>query len=182
VGGNSARHQVREELEASRAQFHALLDSLTDADWDAPSHNSAWTNGQLVFHMAFAFALVPALFWMIRFWSRMPDRYSRGFARALDFSTPVFNWFNAIGPRGQALVFGRKRIGSLYDRVNRSILRKVDSLPDDRWSAGMHYPRRWDPIFGDFMTLEDLFRYPPKHFTRHLLQLSTGVVPGRTVQ
>lgn len=34
----------------------------------------------------FAFVLIPSLFWLIRFWSRIPDSYSRAFARVLDFS------------------------------------------------------------------------------------------------
>ena len=175
---NGARERVRTGLEAAHRRFHALLDSLSEADWTAPSRNPAWTNGQLVYHILFAFVLIPALFWMIKFWSRLPSRYSRRFAQILNFSTPVFNRINAIGPRGQALVFGRKRAGAIFDRVYRSILKKVDSLRGDEWSAGMHYPRRWDPTFGDFMTFEDLFKYPPAHFEHHLSQLSADSVVG----
>ena len=87
--------RIRDELEETRRQFHALLGSLSAEDWDAPSRNPAWTNGQLVFHMLFAFMLIPSLFWLVRFWSRLPDSYSRAFARALDFSTPLFNRVNA---------------------------------------------------------------------------------------
>ena len=122
--------------------------------------------------MLFAFMLVPALFWMIKFWSRLPPRWSLAFARLLDFTTPVFNRVNALGPRGQARVFGRKRAAAILERVFRSILRKVDSLREDEWSRGMHYPRRWDPLFGDYMTFEDLFRYPSAHYARHLRHLS----------
>jgi len=162
--------RIRDELEETRRQVHTLLDSLSPADWDAPSHNPAWTNGQLVFHMLFAFMLIPSLFWLVRFWSRLPDRYSRAFARVLDFSTPLFNWVNALGPRGQAVVFGRRRAGSIYDRVHRSILHKIDSIEDDDWGRGMNYPVRWDPDFGEFMTFERLFRYPTQHFRRHRVE------------
>ena len=171
--------RIRRELEDARRQFHALLGSLSAADWDAPSRNPAWTNGQLIFHMLFAFMLIPPLFWVIRFSSRLPDEYSRAFARVLDLSTPVFNRVNALGPRGQAAIFGRRRAGSIYDRVHRSILRKVDSVQDDEWGRGMNYPRRWDPDFGECMTVERLFRYPTQHFQRHLTQLSRGTAPAR---
>jgi len=171
--------RIRDELEDTRRQFHAVLGSVSAADWDAPSRNPAWTNGQLIFHMLFAFMLIPSLFWLIRFWSRLPDRYSRAFARVLDLSTPLFNRVNALGPRGQAVIFGRRRAGSIYDRVHRSILRKVDSMEDDDWGRGMNYPRRWDPDFGDFMTFEHLFRYPTQHFQRHRAQLSGGTAPAR---
>lgn len=170
--------RVRADLVQASRDFHVLLDSLGEDDWDKPSRNPAWTNGQVVYHMLFAFMLVPSLFWMIRFWSRLPHGYSRCFARLLDFSTPLFNRVNALGPRGQARVFGRRRAAGIFDRVMRSILRKVASLSGDRWSAGMHYPRRWDPRFGDFMTFEDLLLYPAAHFRGHLRHLSAGSVKG----
>ena len=179
VSDSEIGQRIRGEMEETRRQFHALLSSLSDADWGAPSRNPAWTNGQLVFHMLFAFMLIPSLFWLMRFWSSLPDRYSRAFARILDLSTPLFNRVNALGPRGQAAIFGRRRAGSIYDRVHRSILRKVDSIMDDDWGRGMNYPRRWDPEFGEFMTFEHLFRYPTQHFQRHVAQLSGGTAPAR---
>ncbi|MBI5230591.1 MAG: DinB family protein [Coriobacteriales bacterium] len=165
---------IHEDLERSRARFHALLESLSAEEWDAPSRNPAWTNGQVIYHILFAFMLVPSLFWMIKFWSRLPWGASRAFAAVLDFSTPLFNWVNALGPRGQARVLGRKRAEPIFERVHRSTLRKVDSLHGSEWQRGMHYPTRWDPSFGDFMTFEDLLRYPSKHMERHLRQLSAG--------
>jgi hypothetical protein len=36
----------------------------------------------------------------------------------------------------------------------------------------MHYPTRWDPFFGDFMTLADLYRFPTQHFDFHARQLT----------
>jgi hypothetical protein len=166
------RARIRTDLENARSQFHALLAPLTDADWHAPSLNPAWTNGQLLFHMAFAFILIPPLFGMIRVWSRRSPRASRAFARALDASTPFFNWINALGPRVGAVVYGRRRLGRKYDRVHEAIVRRLDSVHDDEWQTGMYYPRRWDPTFGEFMTYNDLFRYPVKHFSRHLRHLS----------
>jgi hypothetical protein len=124
--------------------------------------------------MLFAFVLVPSLYWMIRFWSGLPPRYSRRFAQVLDFSTPLFNRVNALGPRGQEFIFGRRHAGAIFDWMLRSILRDVDRVPDDQWGRGMHYPRRWDPTFGDFMTYGDLFRYPTKHLKRHMRHLSAG--------
>jgi len=169
---------VAADLATVRCQFHALLDSLSQEDWDNPSRNPAWTNGQLVYHMLFAFMLIPSLFWMIRFWSRLPGWASRGFAAVLNFSTPLFDRVNALGPRGQERLFGRERASRLLDRRLDSIDRKARSLRPDRWQAGMHYPRRWDPAFGDFMTYADLFAYPGAHFRKHLGQMSAGDVSG----
>ena len=175
---NTAQERVRAELALAHCRFHKLLDSLSEVDWEARSRNPAWTNGQLVYHIMFAFMLIPSLFWMIKFWSKLPRSYARRFAQILDFTTPVFNRINALGPRGQASIFGRKRAGTIFDYIYRSILKKVDSLRVDQWAAGMHYPRRWDPTFGDFMTFEALFKYPPAHLEHHLSQLSAGSVSG----
>ena len=171
---DDVRESIRTELEATRLEFHRLADSLTDADWRAPSRNPAWTNGALLFHMTFAFMLIPPLFWMIRFWSRRKPSSSRAFARVLDFSTPLFNVVNALGPRGGGRVYGRRRLVAKYDRVHAAIVRRLDSVGDDEWGRGMYYPRRWDPTFGEFMTFEDLFHYPVKHFRHHLRHLSAG--------
>ena len=173
MADDDPRERIRAELEDARAQFHAVLDSLTEADWRAPSRNPAWNNGQLLFHMAFGFVLIPPLFGMIRFWSRRSRRSSRAFASVLDFSTPVFNWVNALGPKGGGRVYDRRRLGRKFDRVHAKILRRLDSVRDNEWGAGMYYPRRWDPTFGEFMTYEALFRYPVAHFRHHLRHLST---------
>jgi hypothetical protein len=134
---DGVRERISAELEETRSQFHSLLESLTEADWRKPSRNPAWTNGQLLFHVAFAFMLIPPLFGLIRFWRRRSRRYSRVFARALDFSTPLFNWVNALGPRIGARVYGSRGIGTKYERVHAAILRRFDSVRDDEWDEGM---------------------------------------------
>lgn len=78
---SNTRERVRTELELAHRRFHALLDLFSEAEWVAPSRNPAWTNGQLIYHMLFAFVLIPALFWMIKFWSSLPACYSRRFAQ-----------------------------------------------------------------------------------------------------
>jgi hypothetical protein len=165
---------IRDDLAEAGRRFHELVDSMSDSDWKTPSRNPAWTNGQVVYHVLFGFILIPALFGMIRFWSRMPPRFSRSFARALNWSTPVFNLANSLGPKGQAALFGQKRAIPIFDRVHRAILRRVDSLEQGEWRRGMYYPDRWDNLFRDFMTYEDLFRYPGLHLKKHLNQLALG--------
>ena len=36
----------------------------------------------------------------------------------------------------------------------------------------MQFPTRWDPFFKDYMTLEDVYRYPGQHFDFHKHQLA----------
>src|SRR5678815_2337008 len=55
------RERLRLELEQARAVFQDLVAAFSQQGWDAPSQNPNWTNGQLLFHIAFAFMLVPPL-------------------------------------------------------------------------------------------------------------------------
>ncbi len=57
TAGTARKERLRAELEAAQTTFHAILASLSDAQLTQRSKNPAWTNQQLVFHMAFGFFL-----------------------------------------------------------------------------------------------------------------------------
>lgn len=165
---------VLSQLNAARAAFHALLDSLSEQDFHKQSLNPGWTNGEIVAHMTFGFLIVNVLLPMARVWGRLPKGSSKWFAGLLNAFTSPFNWFNALGARGQGLVFTHKRIGNIRDRAYFSLLKKINSIKDDELERGMYYPTRWDPNFSEFMTLEKLFHYPVSHFNFHLRQITFG--------
>ena len=169
---SEVREEILAELAATRSAFHALLEPLSDADLRKPSHNPGWTNGEILFHMTFGFILILTLGPMVRLWGRLPKRSSSGFARLLNGMTGFFNWFNALGPRAGGKVFTRKRIGRLYDWVYRALVRLVNSVHDDEWTRGMYYPDRWDALFSEYMTLEQVLHYPTVHFNFHVEQLA----------
>ena len=163
---------LRSELEASRSEFHALLDSVSPQDWQQRSANRGWTNGQLLFHIALGFFLTVPLVWLMRVFAATPRGASRAFAAVLNAGTPLFNWINGLGPRAGARILRGPRLGRMFDRVHRLLLKQLDSMGPDDWSRGMHYPVRWDPErFPDFMTFEQLFRYPTAHMRHHRAQL-----------
>ena len=166
------RAGIRAELETTRAEFHSLLDSLSEEDFRTQSLNPGWTNGEILAHMTFGFIVLNALLPLARLWGRLPKSSSRWFALLLNMFTGPFNWFNAIGARLQGKVFIRRRIGSIFDQVYFSLLKKANSIQDDEWERGMYYPTRWDSNFDEFMTLEKLFHYPVIHFDFHLTQIS----------
>jgi hypothetical protein len=168
--------QVRRELEASRSEFHLLLDSVTDDAWNRRSRNRGWTNGQLLFHIALGFFLVIPLVVLMRVFAAMPHAASKVFAQGLNAVTPAFNWVNGIGPRFGARVLRARRLGSTFDAVHRLILRMVGSIKPHEWNRGMHYPTKWEPRFSDFMTFEALFRYPTVHLHHHRMQIDLSPV------
>jgi hypothetical protein len=51
-------------------------------------------------------------------------------------------------------------------------VKQINSIQEDEWERGMHYPTRWDANFSDFMTIEKLFHYPVIHFNFHLGQIA----------
>jgi hypothetical protein len=62
----SAMHRaLRAELETTRQAFHALLATLTPADWDRPSHNPRWTIGEVLWHITLYLFVIPEqLIWL----------------------------------------------------------------------------------------------------------------------
>jgi len=72
----------------------------------------------------------------------------------------------------QGKVFTHRRLGQLFERIYTLLMRQIDSIHGAEWANGMHYPTRWDPTFSEFMTLENLFRYPIQHFQLHRDQIA----------
>jgi hypothetical protein len=164
---------ITAELVAARAEFHALLDALTDADWRLPSHNPGWTNGETLFHMALGFFLLPILLPMMRLLGRLPRGTTGPFAALLNLATTPFNWLNGLGPRIGGRLFRRRSLGRIYDWVLARVLQTTQKLRPDEWQRGMYYPTRWDALFRDYMTLDTLLRYPIEHMRFHTDQLAT---------
>jgi hypothetical protein len=174
VTANTIKQQILQELQTARVAFHELLDSLSAEDFHRQSLNPGWTNGEILAHMTFGFIIVNVLLPMARGWGRLPKGSSKWFAWLLNAVTGPFNWFNAIGARGQGKFFTRKRVGRIYDWAHFSLLKRIYSIQEDEWERGMYYPTKWDSNFSEFMTLEKLYHYPVIHFNFHLAQIARG--------
>jgi hypothetical protein len=60
------------------------------------------------------------------------------------------------------------KLDRVIDWLERSLIRERDNA----FRRGMHCPTRWDPYFRDYMTLEDIYRYPGQHYDHHRRQLT----------
>jgi hypothetical protein len=169
---NSKKEELLAELANARDTFHNLLDTLSEQDLRRQSLNSGWTNGEILAHMTFGFIITDVTIPLARLWGRLPKGSSKWFAWLLNALTGPFNWINALGARGQGRVFTHHRIGSIYDRVYFSLVKKINSIEEKEWERGMYYPTKWDSNFDPFMTLEKLFHYPVRHFNFHLTQIA----------
>jgi len=63
-------------------------------------------------------------------------------------------------------------MGAKLDRVIASLQQKLARESEESFRRGMHFPTGWDPFFGDYMRLEDIYRYPGRHFDFHAQQLA----------
>ncbi len=165
---------LRSELEASRLAFHALLDSLSEAELKKQSLNPRWTNEEVLFHIALGFFVLPTLLPLARFFGRFPKSFSQPLARLLDRCTTPFNWINALSTRLGGSVWTPTSLGNTFDWVHARLVKTLDSLSEQEWQrCGMYAPTHWDPVsFKDYMTLEDMFRMPLLHFTFHAKQIA----------
>ena len=62
----SKRREILLQLDTARAEFHQLLDSLSEQDFQRQSLNPGWTNGEILAHMTFGFMIVDVLLPMTR--------------------------------------------------------------------------------------------------------------------
>lgn len=95
---------IKSELANSKEKFLKLLNSLSDEDLKRKSKNPGWTNGEIVWHILFAFIILFALIPLIKFFSHLPKSVSKVFVDFLNFTTPIFNFINALGAKGGAKV------------------------------------------------------------------------------
>src|SRR3954454_23149699 len=151
-------------MEVTRSAFHAILASLPDEDMRKQSNNPGWNNGEILFHMMFGFLILLSLVPLVRLFGRLPKSFSKSFAALLNSVTGPFNWINSLGPRVGGRILTRKSLGNVYDWVYSRILRMLASMPESEWNRGMYYPTKWEPLFNEYMTLEQVFRYPSIHF------------------
>lgn len=174
-GRSVDRADIARELEMARVQFHRLIGEADHYDaWAKPTRGTRWTNEQLLFHMVFGYMVVQRLLVLVRAFGRLPDPISAVYAKFLNSTTTWFHDINYYGSCAAARVYNRRRMAAKMDRVIASLQGKLGRESAGAFSRGMHFPTRWDPFFKDYMTLEDVYRYPGRHFDFHNRQLTLG--------
>ena len=169
---------VDAELENARASFHDLLDAMSPNLRRQPSNGTKWSNEELLFHMMFGYMILWSLIWLVKFFGRMPMKVSVIFAAALNFLTGPFNTANFLGSRFGARVYPYDRMGAKFDRVVKSLHRRVYRRKRSRLAQADVLSVRWDPFFKERMTLADVYHYPAQHFEFHRRQLSGDLSVG----
>ena len=171
-GQQTDRQDIHRELERVRADLHHLVARASPADLRRRTNGTRWTNGQMLWHMAFGFLIVRRLLPLVRLLGRLPAAFSRTFARALNAATRPFHVINYLGPVGGALVFHGPRLTRQSDRTIDLLHRHLDAETEEALARRMHFPVGWDPFFRDTMTLEQVYAYGAQHYDFHRAQLT----------
>lgn len=166
------REGIASEYAEAGREFARLLAALTSADLDAPSEGTRWTNRQLLFHLLFGYLIVLRLLVIVRIVGRMPRPFRRAFAAVLNACTRPFDAINYCGSCWGVRIMGTQRMGRQWQRVTAALLARLAAEPEADLGLWMPFPTRWDPFFTNHMTLEDVYRYPTRHFWFHHRQLS----------
>ncbi len=153
------RNAIRAELEATRARYHELLNSLSDEDWKKKSANPAWRVDQLMWHLA----------WALGYFPKGVDQCRKGNANNTPawITNPLNMLITRIGSRGATPA----KVAQQYDSNQTAVLACLDGIQDDEWQ------KRGKPLgaFGEEKTVESVFRSITSHFKEHEADIGKGL-------
>jgi hypothetical protein len=143
---------IRADMEATRAAYHRLLDSRSDADLQRPCVISKWTIQEMLCHMALLIEqAVPMMVKQARKGKPMP--------RLLD--TRFGHWLNYQMAVRAARKASRTSIAQRYDAAHANLLRLLENVREGEWDLPTAYPD------GRPLTMETVFHVPTEHFELH---------------
>jgi uncharacterized damage-inducible protein DinB len=160
TGGATAtsptREAIRTGLESTRSQYHELLTSLSDEDWDKKSGNPAWNVRQLMWHLAWAGGFTAG--------GVEACRKGKGTNPPNWIADAANTWITRIGSRGATMQSVRKK----YDDAHQKVLASLDGVQDDEWQKSAR-------VFNREMTIEKTFRDHVEHFKEHEADIKKGL-------
>lgn len=141
---------IRAELEATRSVFHALVAQNAQTKWRQKSPSSAWTVGEVFFHLTWALEYLP----------QEVEKARRGqgmFNMPKRLSDTLSYWYMRWG----ALRVTPEVIVRRYDQAMDASIRMLDTISAEDWQKGANF-------YGEgFHTIEDLYHVPAQHLTDH---------------
>jgi DinB superfamily len=141
---------LRSELEATRAGFHRLLDTVSKAAWRLKSPSSQWTVVQVFVHLTWALEYLPE--------EVQSARRGRGMFNLPKRLADLLSYWYI---RWIARKVTPDSIGRRYDQAMDASISLLSTIPDSEWRHGADF-------YGEgFHTVEDLFHVPARHLAEH---------------
>lgn len=144
------RAMLRARLEATRAEFHRLVDSVARGRWHDKSPTSAWTNGEVLEHLTWALEQLPE--------EVRRARQSKGMFNIPKWiANPGSYWIT----RWQARNMEPESLRRRYNAAMDATLATLETVEDSDWMLGARF-------YGErFYTVADLFETPAHHLAEH---------------
>jgi hypothetical protein len=150
------RTALRAQLEETRTAYHALIESLTDADWHRKTATTAWTVCEVATHLADGLARMPEAIAHVRQGKNYLNLPSW-------LRDPLIRWLVKWSARGQT----RESTLVRYDKAYAAMLAALDGIREDEWNKGAY-------CYGEgYKTILDLCVLPNSHFQEHAAQVAT---------
>jgi len=150
---------IREELETLRLRFIQLLRVIPEENWNTRPLGEAWTIKQEMAHIVQVVKILP----------KGIKNASEGGKRSMLAIVPtsVRSFINGhiIIPfiaKGAT----RQSITREYDKAHKALLDTLEKIPEEAWSKGIPYPKK-------YRTIEQMAHRPLEHFEEHLEHFQT---------
>jgi hypothetical protein len=142
---------LRRELEATRAEFHARLARVSEAEWHKKSSTCDWTMGEVLAHLTWAVEQLPQ--------EVQSARQGKGMFNLPNWlGAPLSYWY----VRWLAREATRDALGRRYDAAMEEVVALLETVPESDWTLGADF-------YGEgFYSVEDLIHTPAQHLKEHL--------------
>jgi hypothetical protein len=160
----SLKDELSQELEATRLDFHHLLDFVPEAFYHHPSLNPAWTIGDVLYHITLGQPALRIEIWMIR--------HTRGlFQLAMNNVTSnIFNRVNAMVAHYPKRTT-RQSLFKAYEAGDAGMRSSLKRTREEDFQKSVIYPTSFVAELAGEVTVERLFRYVKGHFDIHAEQI-----------
>ena len=162
------REELARELEATRQDFHHLLDSVPEVFYHHPSLNPAWTVGDVLYHIPLGPPALRFEIWMIR---HARDLFQLAMN---DLTSSIFNRFNAVFARHPKRIT-RQSLHKAYEAGHAGIMSSLMRTREDEFQKSIRYPESFVTELTGEVTVERLFRYMKGHFEIHAGQIKKAI-------
>jgi hypothetical protein len=158
------KETLAEEIEITRRDFHHLLDSVPEAQYLHPSHNPAWTNGDVLYHIALGMMLIHYEVWL--------TLHARGLLQLGLNMIPakMLNGINAgFARKGKQVT--HQMLLKVYERGHTGLRSGLKQVKEDDFGRWITVPPELDIILSGKVTIERLYQHVKIHFDAHTGQI-----------
>ena len=158
------KEELENDLESTRREYLHLVESVPEEFYERPSANSAWTIGDVLYHITLGPPAIRTEIWMIRHASWLVS------ALLNDWTAGIFNRGNALFARHPKRITPQTLIRD-YQRGHAGLLASLRTMQDSDFYKSARYPASFVTELAGVVTVERLFRYIKLHFEVHASQI-----------